>query len=212
MASPTPCLFAARATRTVSAVFSSCLASRGSTGDLRLRGIELDGSARDRNDSQAPMARPLLVARGEYMQKLIQGLEIHKGAISSANLGSLVEQIDAEGRWEPDYGRKTQRHGWGYDHKRHLIYELLPFPAWLQELASFAQQREWMRTSSDQASVQWYSQKSYINGHIDDPKCFREDIATISLVSSALYWLTDGTCASAHIVGPGDVVVLRGPV
>ena len=126
------------------------------------------------------------------MQQLIEGLEIHKRAIPPADLCNLVEQIDGEGRWEPDYGRKTQRHGWGYDHKRHLLYELSPFPSWLQELACFMQKREWMRTAPDQASIQWYSPKSYIDGHVDDPKCFEEDIVTVSLVSSALYWLTDG--------------------
>jgi len=30
------------------------------------------------------------------------------------------------------------------------------------------------------------------------------------LVSSALYWLTNGNTASARIVEPGDVIVLRG--
>jgi hypothetical protein len=39
---------------------------------------------------------------------------------------------------------------------------------------------------------------------------FPGDIATVSLVSDPLYWLTDGAMVCAQIVGPGDVVVLRG--
>src|SRR5437762_3264539 len=67
----------------------------------------------------------------------------------------------------------------------------------------------WMRTTPDQATVLLYSRQSYIDGHIDDPKCFQEDIVTVSLVSSALYWLANGHRACMQIVEPGDVVVLR---
>lgn len=144
------------------------------------------------------------------MDNLIHGFEHHKFAIPLAPQFDLVGRIDAEGRWEPDYGRQAQRHGFGYDHKRRVLYPLAPFPDWLQALAGLIRDRGWMRTPPDQATVQWYSRQSYIDGHIDDPKCFQEDIATISLASSALYWLSDGARASMHVVEPGDVVVLRG--
>jgi len=67
-----------------------------------------------------------------------------------------------------------------------------------------------MRPKPDQVSVLSFDRNSYLDAHIDDTACFGQEIVTVSLVSSALYWLTDGTYAEAHIVEPGDVVVLRG--
>lgn len=102
------------------------------------------------------------------MDNIIQGFDHYKLAISPTLQFDLVGQIDAEGRWEPDYGPKAQRHGFGYDHKRHVLYPLPPFPPWLEALAGYIRDRGWMRTPLDQATVHGYSRQSYIDGHIDD--------------------------------------------
>jgi len=43
------------------------------------------------------------------LDNIIQGFDHYKVAISPATQFDLVGQIDAEGRWEPDYGRLFTR-------------------------------------------------------------------------------------------------------
>jgi alkylated DNA repair dioxygenase AlkB len=133
-------------------------------------------------------------------------------ALTPAEQAGLVEAIDKEGRWEQDYERLAQRHGYRYEYKSRTLTRTGPLAPWVRSWAEAAHERRWMSSRPDQVTVQWYEPGTGIADHCDDRQCFGPEIATISLLAPCTYRLHYPGSKQAHtqVLEPGCVVLLSG--
>lgn len=140
------------------------------------------------------------------------GFVYRPDALSATEQTALVDSIDGEGRWEPDYDRLAQRHGYRYKYKSDTLVRIGPLAPWIKAWAETVRERGRMYNEPDQITAQWYEPGTGIGDHCDSPLCFGPKIATISLLAPCTYRFFNPVSRELHtkILEPGCLVLLSG--
>ena len=106
--------------------------------------------------------------------------------ITEEEESTLVACID-EAEWSTELQRRVQHYGWRYDYTQRQIDESMrlgELPEWAQKLARKLVDEGLMTDLPDQVIVNEYRGKQGISRHVDQPRSFAEDVATISLLET----------------------------
>ena len=106
--------------------------------------------------------------------------------ITEEQEAKLLECIDGA-QWSTELRRRVQHYGWRYDYTKRQIDESMlvgELPEWAQTLARKLADDRLMKDLPDQLIVNEYRGKQGISPHIDEPRSFTEQIATISLLET----------------------------
>ena len=137
-----------------------------------------------RHDSR--LAKVFDVAGQFDRGELIPGLVCKPDFITEDEEAKLLARID-EAEWSEELHRRVQHFGWRYDYRQRQIDETMrlgDLPAWAEELARRLVSEGLVDARPDQLIVNEYCGNQGITRHIDQPRSFAGQVATISLLET----------------------------
>lgn len=145
---------------------------------------------------------------------MIDGLSYVHSFISEDEESSLVQIIDQQ-PWLTDLKRRTQHYGYKYDYTKKNIDPSLylgPLPNWLDQYLDRLIEKKVFSEKPDQVIINEYKVGQGISKHCDCISCFKDTIASLSLMSTCVMEferIGDGKIGSM-LLGPRDLLVLTG--
>lgn len=105
--------------------------------------------------------------------------------ISPAEEQDFASRLD-QGVWSTELSRRVQHHGFYYDYRAREVARgsyLGPLPNWLEVLAKRLVEMGYFSSQPDQTIANEYLPGQGISAHVDCTPCFKETIASISLLA-----------------------------
>lgn len=118
------------------------------------------------------------------MKEIIPGLFLIDNFISPEEASSLIQEIDSQ-NWLTDLSRRVQHYGWEYDYRSKVIdknMNLGTLPGWATQLSEKIFKTKYLPYKADQVIVNEYLKNQGISKHIDCVPCFKDGIASLSLL------------------------------
>ncbi len=119
---------------------------------------------------------------------LIPGLIYIPNFISDMQQDFIVADLDNH-RWSTELSRRVQHFGYKYDYRNRSIDETMKAAAMLPWMKVYGQklvERQLFPEAPDQAIVNEYKVGQGISRHIDCEPCFKDTIASLSLLSGCI--------------------------
>ncbi len=144
----------------------------------------------------------------------IKGLNYIPNFITQTEHDLLLTKIDHQ-IWLTDLKRRVQHYGYKYDYKLHRIdssMKISQLPNWLFDFSKKLYQQGIFSEIPDQVIINEYLPGQGISNHIDCPPCFSDTIASLSLGSECVMYLTNKANENEKIpclLQPNSVLVLK---
>ena len=121
--------------------------------------------------------------------KTPDGLMLIPDFITPEEEKHLVHWINSQ-PWNNSLPRKTQHYGYVYDYRLRTVgrpEDAIPIPPCLQRLGDRLAKEGWMERSPEQIIINHYRPGQGISPHVDVPRCFGDQICSLSLQSAITF-------------------------
>lgn len=141
---------------------------------------------------------------------MIPGLIYIPNFITDGQQKYIIQDLD-ERPWSNELKRRVQHYGYKYDYTKKSINESMKvddLPKWMKIYAHTFVNRKYFETLPDQAIVNEYAPGQGISKHIDCTPCFKNNIASISLLSGCTMEFSKGNEVRELYLEPKSLLVI----
>lgn len=144
----------------------------------------------------------------------INGFDYIPKFISGKEHDDLLKNID-EQAWLLDLKRRVQHYGYKYDYKRRRVdrtMRIIDPPPLIQKYSYRLKEQEIFENVPDQVIINEYEAGQGISNHIDCEPCFEKTIASLSLGSKCVLYLTNknnGKMIESCLLEPCSLFILK---
>lgn len=142
----------------------------------------------------------------------VGGLVYRPGFLTNEEAARVAAFVD-QGTWDLGMRRRVQHFGYRYDYRSRVIDEAMRAPAlptWAVRVGTRLVKQGLLPAPPDQLIVNDYSPGQGIAPHVDCVPCFREAIASVSLLSPCVMEFSRKGETVEVDLAPGSAVILSG--